>query len=115
MKVIPAVQGFETKMIELMKDQEKWQIIIRRFDEVILEKASKSHIKELHDLIKLLPTAQEVQDVKKYCNDNFDKDRAKFSRLEEGIDLLGKSISKEILNAVKKATAHLTKSQEAPG
>jgi len=46
-KVVPAVQGFEENMIVLERDVETFKQIVNRFDEVILQKASKISLTNL--------------------------------------------------------------------
>jgi len=46
-KVVPAVQGFEENMIILERDVETYKQIVNRFDEIILQKASKISLNNL--------------------------------------------------------------------
>ena len=80
---------------------------MRRFDEVLLDKASKVNIEELlHSLSKYTPRADFLVfqgDVLSQISSN----SLKTTSLEDLIDLLGKNISKDIYAAVRKATQHL--------
>ena len=46
---MPAIQGFEENIRSFNHDLEQQKLVVRRFDEVILEKASKFHLQNLED------------------------------------------------------------------
>jgi hypothetical protein len=46
-KTVPEIQKFEQKIIDFTQEMEKNKFMIRRFDEVLSEKASKLNIKEV--------------------------------------------------------------------
>ena len=46
-KTIPEIKKFEDKIVSFGVDMEKINIILRRFDEVITEKASKMDLRDL--------------------------------------------------------------------
>ena len=48
-KVIPSIHSFEENMIILEKDIEVYKQIVKRIDEVVLEKASKISVDKLYD------------------------------------------------------------------
>ena len=47
-KTIPEIEKFEEKIIDYNLELEKIHIILRRFDEIMSEKASKLNIKEVY-------------------------------------------------------------------
>ena len=46
-KTIPEIKRFEDKIVEFSIEQEKTEIIVRRFDEIMSEKASKIYLKDV--------------------------------------------------------------------
>lgn len=48
-KVIPSIHSFEENMIVLEKDIEVYKQIVKRFDELLMEKASKISVDKLYD------------------------------------------------------------------
>jgi hypothetical protein len=48
-KVVPAVQGFEENLIDIERDVETYKQIVNRFDEVIIQKASKVSLANLEE------------------------------------------------------------------
>ncbi|CDW89243.1 UNKNOWN [Stylonychia lemnae] len=109
-KTVPEIQKFEQKIIDFTQEMEKSRIMIRRFDEVISEKASKLNIKEVYQHIQATTTPlTEFQIISKQYQEKLDKDQGRIKNIEEMIDILGKQISKDIYQAVRRATHHLTK------
>lgn len=51
-KVVPAVQGFEENLIDIERDVETYKQIVNRFDEVIIQKASKVSLANLEEDLK---------------------------------------------------------------
>ncbi len=52
-KVIPPLAGFDAKMDMMSQGYEQSKEMIRRYDEVLLDKANKTSIKEIHEHFKL--------------------------------------------------------------
>ena len=115
-KCIPEIRKFENKIIEFIQEIEKTQIIIRRFDEMLSEKASKHNIREVYNhLSQTYTPLNDFTESKQATNSKLLESFGKIANLEEMIDLLGQSISKDIYSAVRKATMHLTKNSDSPG
>jgi len=51
-KVVPEIQKFESKLLEISKDQVKLEQIVTRFDEVLSEKVSKLNLHEVKEKLK---------------------------------------------------------------
>lgn len=51
-KVLPPIAKFEQKLINYYHDNAKTELIVRRFDQVIAEKASKNQVEHIYDHIK---------------------------------------------------------------
>ena len=52
-KCLPAISSFEDKLIEYYNEQDKVNMMLRRFDEVICEKATRTEHRELQNLVEL--------------------------------------------------------------
>jgi hypothetical protein len=52
MKTVPEIAKFEVKLEEFSKDIEKQTQILRRFDEILLEKASKGNLSDFQTNIE---------------------------------------------------------------
>lgn len=50
-KVMPTLQRYDAKMMDMSRDYERSKEIIRRYDEVLLEKANKLAVKELEEYV----------------------------------------------------------------
>ena len=51
-KVIPPLSAFETKMNEMCSGYEQSREMIRRYDEIISEKANKTAVKEVYEIMR---------------------------------------------------------------
>lgn len=51
-KVLPPLSGFEKKMEDMHAGYEQSKEMIRRYDEVISDKAGKTSIRELHEQLR---------------------------------------------------------------
>eukprot|EP00347_Sterkiella_histriomuscorum_P012456 403368505 len=110
-KVLPELSKFEDKVQELTTDCEKVSEIVRRFDEVLSEKASKQNIDDIQIQLKEYVTQERLWNYKNENDKRIDECFKKYDHLEETLDILGQNISKDIYAAVKKATSHLNNKQ----
>ncbi|CDW86627.1 UNKNOWN [Stylonychia lemnae] len=110
-KTVPEIQKFEHKLMEFNSDLEKQQIIIRRFDEILTDKASKQNIKEIYQHITLFTESTDFNMFRIQINEKFLENKNKIKEVEDMIDILGKNVSKDIYAAVRRATQHLSKNQ----
>ncbi|CDW74827.1 UNKNOWN [Stylonychia lemnae] len=101
-KVVPEVQKFEESLLDLNRECRKTQEIVRRFDEVILDKASKQNIRELYKKLDDYVERDLFIDYKADNNVKFQNFNNKQAKLEESLDYLGKNINKDIIQVVKK-------------
>ena len=51
-KVLPPLSGFEQKMDEMEAGYEQSKEMIRRYDEVMSDKAGKTSIREIHEQMR---------------------------------------------------------------
>eukprot|EP00347_Sterkiella_histriomuscorum_P005859 403355004 len=115
-KTVPEIQKFEQKLIDFTQDMEKNQFIVRRFDEIISDKASKMNIKEVYQHISQnVPQLNDFNSANAAHAAKIDESFGKIKHIEEMIDILGKQISKDIYTAVRRATLHLTKQVDGQG
>lgn len=108
MKTVPEIYKFETKMEEHGVDLARQNMILRRFDELIADKASKEN---MHDVAmqasKRYALIDDFQKTKKETNEIVTKNTKNIAEMQVAMDILGKQITKDIFTAVKKATSHL--------
>jgi hemerythrin-like domain-containing protein len=63
-KVLPPLSKFEDKMYDMTKEHEQAKEIIRGYDEVLAEKASKTSIREVYQYVKKYATSNAINDHK---------------------------------------------------
>ena len=95
-RVIPAIKGFEENMITLEKDMSTSKEIVRRFDEILIEKASKLSVDKLIDDVKKLVSINDYSDYKIAVNLTHQKIGSDFEQLCEKMNDISKSIHDEI-------------------
>ena len=106
-KVMPQLRGFEERLMEAQRENTKFQEILRRFDEVLTDKASKQDFREAIEKFDEYIDINQWMDYKADLNASLSSLITRQDVMESNIDLLGQSISKDIYQAVKKATGHL--------
>ena len=112
-KTMPELNRYEERIIEFNLELEKLQIILRRFDEIMSEKSSKIDLQKLERTLTLYMKNSEYQDHTKALNEKIQRSIDRNKELEDMIDSMGRNISKDIYNAVRKATSHLVKTNKA--
>jgi hypothetical protein len=97
-------------MEEHRHEIEKQAEILRRFDELLLDKVSKGNLRELSsEVAKKYAEKEEFLLAKNALNEKVVDNSKKIASLLDTIDILGKTITKDIFSAVKRATGHLQK------
>lgn len=89
--------------------------MIRRFDEVISEKASKQDLRELAKQVSTYTKAVDFEENIEETNRKIFATNDKLVELEKMIDVMGRNVSKDIYSAVRRATSHLVKGDGAGG
>ena len=116
MKTVPEIFKFENKIEEFRRDIGKQSEILRRFDEIISDKASKANFRDvISQFEKKYAIIDDLNAFKVDCNGRITGNTHRLETLQEMIDLLGKNITKDIFSAVKKATSHLGKGPSLGG
>jgi len=64
-KVLPPLSNFEGKMLNMSAGFEQSKEMIRRYDEIMSEKANKSAIKEIYEHMKGLAKEIKIKEVVK--------------------------------------------------
>lgn len=108
-KTVPEIQRFEDRLIRFALEVEQAQIIVRRFDEVLNEKASRLDLKELTRTLQSYTKGADFQGVTRGLEDRIGQVAEKVDEVERSIDTMGRSVSKDIYSAVRRATSHLVK------
>jgi hypothetical protein len=62
-KVLPPLSTFEEKMDEMSASYEQSKEVIRRYDEIISDKASKTSIKELYEYVRRFIETKKVTEI----------------------------------------------------
>eukprot|EP00347_Sterkiella_histriomuscorum_P015229 403357819 len=106
-KVLPEVSRFEDSLLDLSKEAAKTQEIVRRFDEVMSDKASKQNFREIQLKLEKYVLTETLLDYKSDLNVKFLRFLEKQAKLEENLDVLGSNISKDIYAAVKKISQQI--------
>lgn len=88
-KVLPQISKFEDKLLDLSREQAKVTEIIRRFDEIMSDKASKQNIRELTDKFDYYVRRESLIDYKAENNLKFHNCTLKQEQLEQNLDILG--------------------------
>lgn len=115
-RTLPELSRFEERLIKQNATLEKNDIILRRYDEVLTEKASKIDVKDLEKLMRTgFTPIQDFKDMFEKLNDRITHSTDKNRETERSIDMMGKNISKDIYSAVKRATANISKGPGDPG
>ena len=108
LKTVPEIAKFEVKLEEFARDIERQTQILRRFDELMLDKASKGNLSDFQTNIERKYTPLEnFTKHRDEMKEKTEKMREQLAEVNEMIDILGKQITKDIFAAVKRATSHL--------
>ena len=78
--------------MDLEREMSKTQEIIRRFDEVMSDKASKHDLRELEIFLEKYLKLDVYMDYKAELNLKFERIFVKEEKLEKDLDVLGESI-----------------------
>ena len=62
-KVLPPLSTFEAKMEEMSASYEQSKEMIRRYDEIMSEKASKTAIKEIYEVMRHFVRHEKIKEV----------------------------------------------------
>ncbi|CAI2387835.1 unnamed protein product [Moneuplotes crassus] len=117
------VQKCNDTLIGYQKDNEQAKKILRGFDEVLLEKASKFSINDLQSKLQQLANKEEMNDLKQYFNFKFEETRVIIDKLKDIVDenqndvvgIIGKeteSIQKDLKDKIKEYLLSKTISPE---
>lgn len=105
-KVLPEMGKHEANMIEHRNDIKRFGEMIKRFDEVLSEKASKQDFRDIQNRIKEEYLSVKVlNDVKELTTKQMNHLGGRQDKLDQSFTLLSSQISQEIQRAVKKANA----------
>ena len=107
-KVVPAVKGFEANLVEFGKDMEQTKEIVKRFDEVILEKASKISLEAVDQKFELYVKKEQYEGDHNKISEFQNNTQGSIKDLSSGIEQLTQKVDVEIKLAVKKATNYLS-------
>lgn len=104
-KVLPPLSGFECKMEEMSASYEQSKEMIRRYDEVMSEKASKTAIKEIYEVMRNYARQERIKEVHNALNKQIDTLREQMETLDNTLKFVSENINKDIHTAVRRAIA----------
>lgn len=110
MKTVPEIFKFEARIGEHQQDVARQNEILRRFDEVLADKASKENVHELALVSqRRYALIEDFARARKETGETLAKNSRDIAEMQVAMDILGKQITRDIFQAVKKATSHLQK------
>ncbi len=81
--------------------------MIRRYDEIISDKANKTAIKELYEYMRRFIEEKKVKDIQGGIQKQFEQVNTTLDGLNETMKFVSENIAKDIHTAVRRATASL--------
>eukprot|EP00347_Sterkiella_histriomuscorum_P007561 403348445 len=107
-KVMPPLSSFESKMMEMSRDYDQSKEMIRRYDEVLLEKANKMAIKEVYETmaanyVKNKPYDESYSEHEQKLQKLFEETK----EMRDNLQIITENINKDIHSAVRRATTQL--------
>ena len=109
-KVIPPVKSFQDSIYSYRDQNLQFREIIRRFDDVLLTKASKLDITTFEDDVKNKYVAKiDFAEYSQSISTRLDEHNEYILKLEDTLDTLNKEVNKEIFAAVRRATLYMSK------
>ena len=105
-KCLPAISGFEDKLKIFMVELNKFELMIRRIDEVMCSKADKTKLKEfINEVTSTYITKDDSKDQSDRVNSDLDEFRETVDRMEQTVKFQAKQIQKEMFSAVRRVVA----------
>jgi vancomycin resistance protein YoaR len=95
-KVIPPLAGFDEKMDNMAAGYEQSKEMLRRYDEVLTEKANKTAIKELQEHMKIFVKQEKLVKVQGEIDSQFEEVKKQQENLKNTLHYLSESINTEI-------------------
>ncbi len=81
--------------------------MIRRYDEVISDKASKSAIKDVYEAMKPFVKQDQLRKVQDGIQGQFEEAIERHEKLKQTLDFVSDNVTKEIHTAVRRSVANL--------
>ena len=106
--VVPPVAQMRDEINSFCVELKKHQQMIRRFDEIIWEKASKTSIQEVYNDLLSYVKKIDYNEENKAFKRQMENHNVEFERMKSTMDELNNKISIEINSAVKKIVKHET-------
>ncbi len=106
-KVLPPLSTFEAKMDEMSASYEQSKEMIRRYDEVISDKANKTAIKEIYEVMRNYPRNEKIKEIQGGFQKQVDGLKEEMETINSTLKFVSDNINKDIHTAVRRATASL--------
>ena len=110
-KTVPEIKRFEERLVQFTIEMAKADSIMRRFDEILTEKASKQDLREIQLQLQGYTKETEFGYLRQGTEDRIMNVQEKIFDIEANIDIMGRNISKEIFQAVRRAVNSIQKNQ----
>jgi hypothetical protein len=81
--------------------------MIRRYDEVISDKANKSAIKDVYEAMKPLVRTADLRKIQDGIQNQFQEALDRHEKLRQTLDFVSDNVTKEIHSAVRRSVANL--------
>ena len=114
-KVFPEIADFRVKIAQFDRENETAKGIIRGFDSVLLEKASKFSVEELHRKLEEYLLHTDFQKNNEQIARSFVGQTQAHEALQGDLKTLEEGIGRQIFEAVRRATLKLTKQSVGGG
>lgn len=83
--IVPMIEKFTDQVNECIEDVEKFEIIVRRYDEILLEKASKDDIRYLKERLAFYVTLEKFRDEGTRVEEKFRWSQGEIENLHMGV------------------------------
>ena len=110
-KTVPEIKRFEERLVQFSIEMAKSDTILRRFDEILTEKASKQDLREVQNQFQNYTKETEFGYLRQGTEDRIMNVQEKIFDIEANIEMLGRNLSKEIFQAVRRAVNSIGKNQ----
>lgn len=101
-KVMPSLKSFEDNVISLNRDMDQHHEIIRRYDEVISDKASKIAIKEIYGHFNKYLSMTEYCQLSSSFESEFSHIKSTVESFQDSLQKMNEVVEMEIKSSVRK-------------
>lgn len=100
-------------MDEMSDSYEQSKEMIRRYDEIMSDKANKTAIKEIYEVMRNYVRQEKIKEITTGFQKQFDGMKEHIESLNNTLKFVNENINKDIHTAVRRATASLKAQMQA--